>query len=1220
MAVAEWILSSSLLILLAALLRRLLRGRVYSRILYGLWGLVLIRLLLPVQLFSAPVSLSGFVDTLSRPAQSSAVLPQTASRPEDLPASASGEDGGVQEDGNNAAPSGGDTSGAPSAALPVQTIPQEGGNEALPSARPEEQETGASAALRSILPAVWGLGAGGVLLAVLVSNVRFSRRLRRMRRPLAVKDVPLPVYVARGLGSPCLCGLVRPAVYVTAEAAAEPRMLRHVLAHELTHLRHLDPLWSALRLLALALHWYNPLVWWSAVLSRRDGELACDEGALRRLGESERIAYGETLLRLLTAKPVPSDLLCCATTMTGEKRSLRERFQRLTEKPKLLLLPLAVLVIVAAGAVLFLFSGPATVYREVTLVEGVPYGRVSEEEEWVRLGEALPPPRAWAGGAGRTGAGEAQTLIGDPDIWGAMVSRREGWLVARYAVGMGTVDTYVYRTQNGGRTWAETSVPDVFWAPSAAGFLTGERMILAYTAFDGDGPAYLTKDGGETWEEIPYPAFPDEGEGSIYTVSIVSEGDRVSMALCGGGATGWNLVSEDLGDTWQRSSPLELVELSNEGYVTRAVIFRNPDTADLEAINEEITAIARQYDSTAAENRSNLAPIPSLGRETVNILLRGSSYPWYGTDGEIYCFCYDYLHQERITLEEALSRSGWQTGGIQSALADYVFTHLSDFGYPEDAESISADFDVAGFRQRLDGGWDFFLQYHKTGAEGAENSSSGSDWDYLLTFSDGVILPGVAIPEEEQIRSLDVDHAASYDSAAVAAQRADARPVTALLPNLSPEDFSSISYDVDPQALVDAVYEAMDHVTAENIDALWSLTAYLEGGTDTRYLNFQAGLTEHLVQITYRSQYYSNTCQVDCESLYQLVRRAGDPPEGTVDRTAYAQYQSILESFMDTALQTYQENAPAAGYSSWVVLNFTRERTLEEVVPGVTAQVYDLDFALLMEHPEHAFWVGGNYIDSQLRMRGVVWNSCFAAYYRGDALVRTAFLGHEILSATEASARDYAAEGYSDISSDFPASLGLLETEAYSTTSTEFISAFLRYYDENPYELRLLPDFSASQSPSWDALSLFAFQTAVWEDSMAGNTYTGSISAQRFAQVVQQYLGGLRYTDGSSSFLTYTGGRYVPTGWDVHGQVFYRLTSLQPEGDGVYRAVFDGVAFQEDDFFDGNLTAETIIAALREPDYRDAYAVSEEVEVTFRLGGAGENELVYLSCSRTELA
>lgn len=41
------IIGSSLLIVLVAVLRRLLRGRVSARLIYALWGLALLRLLVP---------------------------------------------------------------------------------------------------------------------------------------------------------------------------------------------------------------------------------------------------------------------------------------------------------------------------------------------------------------------------------------------------------------------------------------------------------------------------------------------------------------------------------------------------------------------------------------------------------------------------------------------------------------------------------------------------------------------------------------------------------------------------------------------------------------------------------------------------------------------------------------------------------------------------------------------------------------------------------------------------------------------------------------------------------------------------------------------------------------------------------------------------------------------------------------------------------------------
>ncbi len=52
----EWIVTSSALILLVLLLRLLVRDRVSPRLRYALWGLVLLRLVIPVSLWESPAS------------------------------------------------------------------------------------------------------------------------------------------------------------------------------------------------------------------------------------------------------------------------------------------------------------------------------------------------------------------------------------------------------------------------------------------------------------------------------------------------------------------------------------------------------------------------------------------------------------------------------------------------------------------------------------------------------------------------------------------------------------------------------------------------------------------------------------------------------------------------------------------------------------------------------------------------------------------------------------------------------------------------------------------------------------------------------------------------------------------------------------------------------------------------------------------------------------
>ena len=324
---AEWILTSSLLIVIVLAVRALFRGRMGLRLRYALWLLVLLRLLVPGTVFQTGLSVLNYVP-----------LPQTAAA--------------------QAQPS--QSGGSPSApeAEPMPGRP-EGEAEPRPSgpaAAPDSAPAGA-ADWRGVLTAVWLGGAGVLAAALLACHLRVYLRLRRMRRAHPVPGIAVPGYVARGLPSPCLYGFPRPAVYLTPAAAGEPELLGHVLRHELTHRRHGDHIWAVLRAAALALHWYNPLVWLAAVLSRRDGELACDEGALQGADDRERAAYGRTLIRLVTARPSAGELLCCATTMTAGTSSLKERIAMIARKPRTLAAVLAAVARLAGLAVGCTFTG-----------------------------------------------------------------------------------------------------------------------------------------------------------------------------------------------------------------------------------------------------------------------------------------------------------------------------------------------------------------------------------------------------------------------------------------------------------------------------------------------------------------------------------------------------------------------------------------------------------------------------------------------------------------------------------------------------------------------------------------------------------------------------------------------------------------------------------------------------------------------------------------------
>ena len=315
-----WILSSSLLILIIIGLRSLLKGRISFRVQYAVWLIVLLRLLIPFSIGRSPVSVESVMPTVApvaqplqriesdyqSPAEESPVFPLEKAEPQTIPA-------------------------ATVISQPIN--------------------------LESLLQTVWMIGIGVIILFAVISNLLFQRKLRRSRIAFSGCESSLPVFLVHWLNTPCLAGLFRPSIYLTEAAAASPVCLHHVLEHEETHYRHGDHFWAWLRLAALALHWYNPLVWAAAILSRRDAELACDEAVLHRLGDSERRAYGETLLSL--SIPHVFKPLSLSTSMSESKNSLRERIVFISHSPHMKPSVLLVMILLCLAAVGITFPGSA---------------------------------------------------------------------------------------------------------------------------------------------------------------------------------------------------------------------------------------------------------------------------------------------------------------------------------------------------------------------------------------------------------------------------------------------------------------------------------------------------------------------------------------------------------------------------------------------------------------------------------------------------------------------------------------------------------------------------------------------------------------------------------------------------------------------------------------------------------------------------------------------
>lgn len=353
-----WLLSTCALIAALMLLRRALRGRMDPRLVYALWLLAAVRILVPVSLFELPVSVSGLAEHTGV-TQAVEDARYTTQREETYGSKQSGqadvEDIRGLEDMDWVRRESwlGSQNITDVEVVDAQEVPaEEAGGDPDSGSTYVRLELEVTRDRFAFLRYIWYAGIALVAVWFLFVNLRFARRLRRQGVPYTEAlpmDCPLPVYVVDGLSTPCLAGLLRPAL--------NSGHLDHILTHELVHYRHRDHWWAVVRCACLAVQWFNPLVWAAAYLSRQDCETACDASAIQRLGEGERLAYGHTLVNMIAAGRHPSALFQTATTMTGSLTSIRQRVTLIAKKPRMTALTLAAALVVSLVAAGCAFGG-----------------------------------------------------------------------------------------------------------------------------------------------------------------------------------------------------------------------------------------------------------------------------------------------------------------------------------------------------------------------------------------------------------------------------------------------------------------------------------------------------------------------------------------------------------------------------------------------------------------------------------------------------------------------------------------------------------------------------------------------------------------------------------------------------------------------------------------------------------------------------------------------
>ena len=255
--------------------------------------------------------------------------------------------------------------------------------------------------------------AGVVLWAAwfVVSAVRLSLRVRdgvpvEGERRAAIEALareqrlPMPrrIVECRWARTPFVLGVVRPALVLPMGWALDGK----VVLHELLHLKYRD-VWAGWLTTALrCLHWCNPFLWFVFDKMGNDRESLCDQRVLERLEGEDRRDYGRCLLAMADDKAMRTP---GATTMANGARAVKARIEAIARFKRF---PQGMGLV--SGCIVFALS--------LSLVAGVPVSAAGEETTVRASQEVEIAPELVAETLALASQNRATTVAGALDAYG----------------------------------------------------------------------------------------------------------------------------------------------------------------------------------------------------------------------------------------------------------------------------------------------------------------------------------------------------------------------------------------------------------------------------------------------------------------------------------------------------------------------------------------------------------------------------------------------------------------------------------------------------------------------------------------------------------------------------------------------------------------------------------------------------------------------------------
>ena len=245
--------------------------------------------------------------------------------------------------------------------------------------------------IKTILSTVWITGALGITAFCSVQFIMLKRQLRNS------KHISGNVYVSDKNSAPFVFGLFIPRIYLPD--VLDKHEKEYILLHERTHIKHGDWITKIIGMIAVAVHWFNPLAWFAYKLFEQDIEMNCDESVVEGMDTDLKQAYTMSIVSFAMQSKAKRYLVTPLgfSKANISKTEVTNRVKNIINfkkgKTATAIAITAVLLFVSAGCALnskkVASSEPEVTEPEVSLTE------ISETEETGEQSEAYEGGRIW---------------------------------------------------------------------------------------------------------------------------------------------------------------------------------------------------------------------------------------------------------------------------------------------------------------------------------------------------------------------------------------------------------------------------------------------------------------------------------------------------------------------------------------------------------------------------------------------------------------------------------------------------------------------------------------------------------------------------------------------------------------------------------------------------------------------------------------------------------